>query len=693
MEYTSSTCEYEEICRIGAGAQGSTYLMRGPHNTQVCGKFLHNDNEFNSPEAEMILKNISSPFLVPIYKCIRHHRGPLLIMEYCPGGSLHDFVMKEKLTNEDIWVVVTQLVHGLKYLHDRSIIHRDLKPGNIVLVSKERPLRVKICDFGISRDLNDRSARSLKGTPDFLSPEFFEGKSYGVSVDMWALGVLIYLLVHRTHPFSIPRDAIVGSIPVSNSEFGPIISRLLVRDPAHRATAAELITLPKIIQTYRDVMDIGNRADITNLKEEVANLKAIISEQSNLIDLYRDNYSSLETKFSNLQSQFEQQSRDLKKQSCTLLKVTNDLRVKLEQGSLLSREQCEILDEVAPYVHLLPQLRALPEEQRRVSDENRSPRQHSRNSSRESENTLRQSQSFAHSRRHSSSMEQPTYHVVEEDVPEVWSRPFTGASQRQVYSENTPTREHGRRKSREDLVDHNLRQSRSFNNSPFVRTSPTMQQPTFIVSESEPEVQVEVDHIESSPESELDCDDFTVNPLTLSSTLPPVTQDPFERLKFPSNFFKDFGGKVLFIEQTKGQKLHIFDHGSLVVCRYTKPDSSFVAINHPQSGIISLILKDAPISGAFSSYIGYFNPNSCQNDDCHKLFTGVHCSSAGLNFYINGRQSEKIKVAFDIDDVVEIEFTPSHVSYQVDQWSKCVARTYGWVFGMVLCNPETWVVE
>ncbi|KAL0218127.1 hypothetical protein RCL1_008975 [Eukaryota sp. TZLM3-RCL] len=424
-----SASDYKELDRLGSGAQGITTLVQDPQGSLFCMKTLLDAKLESAPEAEMMLKELDCPYLVSFYHCIPTRRDLLLIMEYCPGGSLHDFVVvkKNKLSATDIWVVTTQLLLGLAYLHSKAIVHRDLKPGNVLLCSHERPLKVKICDFGISKDLNQNSAKSMIGTVFFMAPEVLKGQRYDTSIDLWSLGILIYFLVHGEYPF-ISFDEISNSeIPISNSEFGPIISKLLIRDPASRASSADLLLDPKIVEIYEDFIKETNIEDVVNLRKELRNLKKIVEDQSNLIgvvnsELLKGNEKNLELeeKISSQNSEIQEQSKLIKnleselvnQRSCfnseiktlkstlesqvssltlknsnlesknsnllatistqnseiTDLKSTvSSLQSNLNQASLLSSDQSNLIDQFKQFLPLLSQLQAA--EERRIEDQ------------------------------------------------------------------------------------------------------------------------------------------------------------------------------------------------------------------------------------------------------------------------------------------------------------------------------------
>ena len=91
-----------------------------------------------------------------------------------------------------------QILFGLKVLHSKKVLHRDLKSANIFLTTNKT---IKIGDFGISKVLDNTSAKTFVGTPYYLSPEVCENRPYDYKSDLWSLGCILYELCTLTYPF------------------------------------------------------------------------------------------------------------------------------------------------------------------------------------------------------------------------------------------------------------------------------------------------------------------------------------------------------------------------------------------------------------------------------------------------------------------------------------------------------------
>uniref|UniRef100_A0A8C9ZDT9 protein kinase C n=1 Tax=Sander lucioperca TaxID=283035 RepID=A0A8C9ZDT9_SANLU len=111
---------------------------------------------------------------------------------------------ESQLRNE---VAILQILVALRHLHFKNIVHCDLKPENVLLASADALPQVKLCDFGFARIIGEKSfRRSVVGTPAYLAPEVLRNKGYNRSLDMWSVGVIIYVSLSGTFPFNEDED-------------------------------------------------------------------------------------------------------------------------------------------------------------------------------------------------------------------------------------------------------------------------------------------------------------------------------------------------------------------------------------------------------------------------------------------------------------------------------------------------------
>lgn len=152
-----------------------------------------------------VLKSVSHPNMLCLKDTFDEDDGVYLVLELAPEGELFNcIVLKQKLTEEESRRVFIQLFQGIKYLHERNIVHRDIKPENILLADKE--LSVKLADFGLAKIIGEESfTTTLCGTPSYVAPEILENsrhRKYTRAVDIWSLGVVLYICLCGFPPFS-----------------------------------------------------------------------------------------------------------------------------------------------------------------------------------------------------------------------------------------------------------------------------------------------------------------------------------------------------------------------------------------------------------------------------------------------------------------------------------------------------------
>eukprot|EP00440_Ansanella_granifera_P049401 gb/GFBE01053529.1/.p1 GENE.gb/GFBE01053529.1/~~gb/GFBE01053529.1/.p1 ORF type:complete len:344 (+),score=85.57 gb/GFBE01053529.1/:1-1032(+) len=130
-----------------------------------------------------------------------------LVLELCEGGELYERIQQKQYYPEhEAKLAVIQLLEAVSYFHSKGIMHRDLKPENILLASKVSNTDIKISDFGLakmSRDFPRRLPRShsICGSDFYLAPEVIKQEEYGREIDIWAVGVITYVLLSGSLPF------------------------------------------------------------------------------------------------------------------------------------------------------------------------------------------------------------------------------------------------------------------------------------------------------------------------------------------------------------------------------------------------------------------------------------------------------------------------------------------------------------
>ncbi|XP_037294272.1 serine/threonine-protein kinase D1 [Manduca sexta] len=156
-----------------------------------------------------ILQNLSHPGVVNLERMFETPERIFVVMEKLKGDMLEMILSHEKgrLTERITKFLVAQILVALKHLHEKNIVHCDLKPENVLLSTDEEFPQVKLCDFGFARIIGEKSfRRSVVGTPAYLAPEVLRNKGYNRSLDMWSVGVIIYVSLSGTFPFNEDED-------------------------------------------------------------------------------------------------------------------------------------------------------------------------------------------------------------------------------------------------------------------------------------------------------------------------------------------------------------------------------------------------------------------------------------------------------------------------------------------------------
>ncbi|GIY24288.1 hypothetical protein CDAR_64281 [Caerostris darwini] len=200
---------------LGSGQFGIVY--GGVHRTSGRGVAIKVIDKMRFPtkqEAQLknevqILQNIHHPGVVNLEKMFETVERIFVVMEKLKGDMLEMILSSEKgrLSERITKFLIYQILMALKHLHLKCIVHCDLKPENVLLSSDSDFPQVKLCDFGFARIIGEKSfRRSVVGTPAYLAPEVLKNKGYNRSLDMWSVGVIVYVSLSGTFPFNEEED-------------------------------------------------------------------------------------------------------------------------------------------------------------------------------------------------------------------------------------------------------------------------------------------------------------------------------------------------------------------------------------------------------------------------------------------------------------------------------------------------------
>ena len=173
-----------------------SYALKIINKSKVKGKEHMIENEI------YILRKICHPNIVKLHEEFETTKEIYLVMELVAGGDLFDsIVANTRFSEPDSAYMIRDLTSAVKYLHDMNIVHRDIKPENLLVVNrKDGRKAIKLADFGLSIEV--KSPMFLVcGTPTYVAPEILDESGYGLKVDIWAIGVICYILLCGFPPF------------------------------------------------------------------------------------------------------------------------------------------------------------------------------------------------------------------------------------------------------------------------------------------------------------------------------------------------------------------------------------------------------------------------------------------------------------------------------------------------------------
>ncbi|XP_053408765.1 serine/threonine-protein kinase DCLK1-like isoform X3 [Mercenaria mercenaria] len=238
-------------------ATGVEYAMKVIDKPKLKGKEHMVENEIE------IMKDCNHPNIVKLYEEYETVDKIYLVMELVKGGDLFDAITQSvKFGEVDAAHMVKDLCSALFYLHSRVIVHRDLKPENLLVHrNKDMTISLKLADFGLAMDVKE-AIYTVCGTPTYVAPEILSEIGYGLEVDMWAVGVISYILLCGFPPFRSPdrnQTELFEFIKAGEYEFlspywdnisssaKDLIEHLLVVDKKRRYTAIDVLSHPWIL--------------------------------------------------------------------------------------------------------------------------------------------------------------------------------------------------------------------------------------------------------------------------------------------------------------------------------------------------------------------------------------------------------------------------------------------------------------
>ncbi|XP_075216500.1 calcium/calmodulin-dependent protein kinase II isoform X2 [Lycorma delicatula] len=240
--------------------------------------------DFQKLEREArICRKLQHPNIVRLHDSIQEENFHYLVFDLVTGGELfEDIVAREFYSEADASHCIQQILESVNHCHQNGVVHRDLKPENLLLASKAKGAAVKLADFGLAIEVQGEQQAwfGFAGTPGYLSPEVLKKESYGKPVDIWACGVILYILLVGYPPFwdedqhRLYAQIKAGAYDYPSPEWDTVtpdaknlINQMLTVNPSKRITAAEALKHPWICQRERVASVVHRQETVDCLKK------------------------------------------------------------------------------------------------------------------------------------------------------------------------------------------------------------------------------------------------------------------------------------------------------------------------------------------------------------------------------------------------------------------------------------------
>ncbi|XP_039276795.1 calcium/calmodulin-dependent protein kinase type II alpha chain isoform X6 [Nilaparvata lugens] len=240
--------------------------------------------DFQKLEREArICRKLQHPNIVRLHDSIQEENFHYLVFDLVTGGELfEDIVAREFYSEADASHCIQQILESVNHCHTNGVVHRDLKPENLLLASKAKGAAVKLADFGLAIEVQGEQHAwfGFAGTPGYLSPEVLKKEPYGKPVDIWACGVILYILLVGYPPFwdedqhRLYAQIKAGAYDYPSPEWDTVtpeaknlINQMLTVNPSKRITASEALKHPWICQRERVASIVHRQETVDCLKK------------------------------------------------------------------------------------------------------------------------------------------------------------------------------------------------------------------------------------------------------------------------------------------------------------------------------------------------------------------------------------------------------------------------------------------
>ena len=284
--------KYKILKRIAKGGMGAVYLAQSLSSEQKFAVKILTDEFSRMPGIQARFQREGSstarlehPNIVATLEMAKEGTFGYIVMEYVDGGSLIDYILKEKKVPPVRSVeIMSDILAGLHHAHQKGIVHRDIKPANVLLTSEGR---AKVIDFGLAKDAEAQTILTLSGnvvgTPAYMAPEQARGEGSGPLADLYSCGVLAFLMLTGRKPFegkslvdtlnkqiNEPLPSIRETSPEVPPELEEVVKKMCAKEVAkrHRSPNEAIVALRKSVGLPFDESMIPKEAPVEAIKED-----------------------------------------------------------------------------------------------------------------------------------------------------------------------------------------------------------------------------------------------------------------------------------------------------------------------------------------------------------------------------------------------------------------------------------------
>lgn len=248
-EEFSSPDEFEFINEIGKGGYSVVYLVKHirtqkKYALKCAMKFKKGKDRTKRTRQEIeVLENLKHRGIIRLKGWFEDEDNIYLVLQYISGRDLSKYFKTELPSKQTTASIIYQIVRALKYCHHKNIIHRDIKLENVLI---DHRMKIRITDFGLCgiKSHSNHNFKDEVGTPRYTAPELLKGEGYNESVDVWGIGVILFMLLTGKYPFDgskrksifkriLNKQIDYSQYNLSNDEIH-LLKRLLCKNPRYR---------------------------------------------------------------------------------------------------------------------------------------------------------------------------------------------------------------------------------------------------------------------------------------------------------------------------------------------------------------------------------------------------------------------------------------------------------------------------